>query len=183
MNEPAVKRMTVDEFLPWAAAQPAGRYELVCGEIVAMAPERAEHARAKAHVWRALDAAIAKAGVPCEAFVDGLTVKIDEYTSYEPDALVNCGPAVPGSSIVAPSPVVIVEVLSPSTAGIDKQVKMTDYFRLASVQHFIVVDLTRNLVVHFRRAENGTVSAAFLSDGDIVLDPPGLTLPVAVCLG
>ena len=37
------QRMTVPEFLAWAAAQPRGRYELVRGEIVAMAPERARH--------------------------------------------------------------------------------------------------------------------------------------------
>ena len=35
--------MTVQEFLAWAAAQPRGRYELVRGEVVAMAPERALH--------------------------------------------------------------------------------------------------------------------------------------------
>ena len=34
-------RMTVDEFLAWAMAQPEGRFELVDGRVVAMAPERA----------------------------------------------------------------------------------------------------------------------------------------------
>jgi len=38
--------MTVDQFLGWAMAQPDGaRYELMAGEVVAMAPERAAHAR------------------------------------------------------------------------------------------------------------------------------------------
>jgi Uma2 family endonuclease len=47
-------RMTVDQFLSWAMAQPDGpRYELVDGEVVAMAPERAGHARRKAAVWLA----------------------------------------------------------------------------------------------------------------------------------
>ena len=48
-------RMTVDEFLAWLEDGPAGaRYELVAGEAVAMAPERAAHARVKAEVWLAL---------------------------------------------------------------------------------------------------------------------------------
>jgi hypothetical protein len=48
MRAPARKRMTTDEFLAWAAEQPEGeRYELVAGEVVAMAPERLGHARVK----------------------------------------------------------------------------------------------------------------------------------------
>ena len=39
--------MNVPEFLSWADAQESGRYELVGGEIVAMAPERLEHVHAK----------------------------------------------------------------------------------------------------------------------------------------
>ena len=47
-------RMTVDQFLAWAMAQPEGRFELVDGEVVAMAPERAGHARLKARDLAAL---------------------------------------------------------------------------------------------------------------------------------
>jgi Uma2 family endonuclease len=45
MAEPAVSgRMTVDEFIDWAAAQPGGRYELLDGKVYAMSPERVGHA-------------------------------------------------------------------------------------------------------------------------------------------
>jgi Uma2 family endonuclease len=75
-------RMTVDQFLRWAMAQPDGpRYELVAGEVVAMPPQRAVNARRKARIWRALSDAIGAAGLPCEALPDGMTVKIDEHTS------------------------------------------------------------------------------------------------------
>ena len=40
-------RMTVDQFLAWAMVQPEGRFELVDGAVVAVAPERAAHARLK----------------------------------------------------------------------------------------------------------------------------------------
>ena len=40
MNAITKQRMTVAEFLVWAEAQSEGRYELVDGEIVKMAPER-----------------------------------------------------------------------------------------------------------------------------------------------
>lgn len=67
MNAPAVKRMTLPEFFTWAETQDKGRYELIRGEIVAMSPERAEQARSKATIWRALEASIKRAGLACEA--------------------------------------------------------------------------------------------------------------------
>ncbi len=53
MTAQSKPRMTVAEFLAWAAAQPRGRYELVQGEVVAMAPERARHNLVKLAVARA----------------------------------------------------------------------------------------------------------------------------------
>jgi Uma2 family endonuclease len=58
----------------------------VAGHVIAMAPERAVHARCNARIWRALTDAIDAAGLPCEALSDSMTVKIDEHTAYEPDA-------------------------------------------------------------------------------------------------
>jgi Uma2 family endonuclease len=80
--------MNVQEFLVWAAAQPHGRYELVRGEIVAMAPERARHNLVKAAVFRALSDAVTRVGLPCTVFTDGMTVVIDNEHSREPDAAV-----------------------------------------------------------------------------------------------
>jgi Uma2 family endonuclease len=78
------RRMTVEQFIDWAMAQPEGRFELVDGTVVAMAPERAAHARLKARVWRAFDDQIREQGPACEALPDGMTVKIDEHTAYIP---------------------------------------------------------------------------------------------------
>lgn len=178
MTATAAKRMTAAEFLAWAETRESGRYELLRGEIVAMAPERAEHARAKATVWRALSDAIAQGGAPCEAFVDGLGVAIDDHTVYEPDALVNCGEAVAPESLLAPAPVVIVEVISPSSRKIDTNAKLSDYFRVASVAHYLVVDLARRLVLHYRR-QGEEIGVAIVRDGAIGLDPPGLSIELA----
>jgi Uma2 family endonuclease len=53
--------MTVAEFLDWAVAQPRGRYELVDGEAVPMAPERALHNLVRAEVFLTLKNAIKRA--------------------------------------------------------------------------------------------------------------------------
>jgi Uma2 family endonuclease len=112
--------MKVDQFLDWTMAQPDGpRYELVAGYVVAMAPERAFHARRKARIGRGLTDAIGATGLPCEALPDGMTVKIDEHTAYEPDAVVHCGEPLPDDAVIVPAPVIVVEVLSPRTATRD----------------------------------------------------------------
>src|ERR1700746_712788 len=84
MNAPPVKRMTVPEFLAWAETQDSGRYELVSGQIVALGPERWEHVQAKQRAFREIAAAIERAGVGCQALVDGLAVAIDKASSYIP---------------------------------------------------------------------------------------------------
>jgi Uma2 family endonuclease len=179
MTAPAIKHMSVAEFLAWAETQDAGRYELVRGEVVAMAPERAEHGRTKANIWRAFDEAIKRAGLPCEAFVDSLGVAIDAQTAYIPDVLVNCGETVAPDSMLASSPIVLVEVLSPSSRNIDKSVKLADYFRLPSVAHYLIVDLGRRLVLHYRRKGDEPITVTIVKEGVIALDPPGLEITMS----
>jgi Uma2 family endonuclease len=183
MSNLAIKRMTVPEFLARVETQERGRYELIGGQPVAMTPERAEHVQAKLWAAVALAAAIQRAGVGCQAFVEGLAVVIDEGTAYQPDALVNCGEPVAPDSMTAPNPVIVVEVLSPSTRGIDTTVKLADYFRVPSLKHYLIVDLGRRHVVHYRKQPDGTVTVAVMIEGEIAFDPPGITVPVASFLG
>jgi Uma2 family endonuclease len=177
MPVPAPTRMTVDEFHAWLEEQPdRARYELVAGEPVAMAPERISHARIKARVWQALGAAIAGRGLPCEALPDGVTVRIDEYTAYEPDATVRCGAPASDDDVAVADPVIVVEVLSPSTRGRDAGAKLDDYFRLPSVRHYLLVKTERPTVIHHRRVDDGSIATRVVTGGTLHLDPPGLVV-------
>jgi Uma2 family endonuclease len=89
MNVQTKPRMTVDEFLAWAEARP-GRYELFRGEVFPMSPEVVGHTKVKGMVFAALLAGIRQRALPCQALTDGATVRVDELTAYEPDALVYC---------------------------------------------------------------------------------------------
>lgn len=176
MEQPKQAEFTADEFIAWALEQPAGRFELDNGIVVAMAPERVDHGRAKAQVWLALRLAIAARGLGCEALPDGATVRIDDRTVYEPDALVRCGPPLPGDAIEAGDPVIVVEVVSPSSRGIDKGAKLASYFLLPSVRHYLIVDTDQRVVIHHRLVEEGRIESRFLHEGPLTLDPPGLTI-------
>ncbi|AWN55447.1 hypothetical protein DK412_06335 [Methylobacterium sp. 17Sr1-1] len=169
--------MSVDEYLAWSEDNP-GRYELVQGEMFAMAAERARHAMTRVAVFDALRGAVRAAGVTCRAMPDGMTVRIDAYTAYEPDALVYRGPRIDPNAVEVKSPIIVVEVSSPSTRRTDASEKLTGYFRVPSIHHYLMVDPDRRTIVHHRRSGDG-IESTFLQDGILVLDPPGLELPVA----
>jgi len=172
------ERMTVNEFLPWAKQQPE-RFELFDGVPLAMSPERVIHGDTKYRAARAFDAAIAKARVPCRFVLDSAAVRIDARNSYQPDLLIYCGDPLPGDALEVPAPVVVVEILSPGNAITDLRDKLQGYFRVASIQHYLVIDPDKRLVIHHMRGRDDVVATRIVTTGQIVLEPPGLVLTVA----
>ncbi len=170
-------KMTVDEYLAWAEGQP-GRYELYAGTVYAMAPKRAGHGRVKYATQTALVAAIRRAHTPCHMLPDGMTVRVDNDTAHEPDALVYCGNELSSSAIEVPNPIIVVEVLSPSTRYIDASAKLAGYFRLASVQHYLIIDPDKPLVVHHARTEGEMLATRIVHAGPVPLDPPSIEVRV-----
>jgi Uma2 family endonuclease len=174
-------RMTREEFHRWAESQ-TERYERIAGEPVAMSPERIQHVRIKSRVWAALDRAVREAAADCEALADGVTIEVDADTDYQPDALVNCGPRLPPDATAATNPVIVVEVLSPATQSVDSSEKLADYFRVTSIQHYLIVRARRQEIIHHWRSGDEIKSRA-VNIGEIRLDPPGIVLDVADVYG
>ncbi len=172
-------KMTVDEFLVWSERTP-GRYELFDGQVIVMQSERVGHIRFKDRAKAALTRALVAAGkdASCEALADGATVRIDDATAYEPDALIYCGPRLPDDAIEIPRVVVVVEVRSPSTGSIDANDKLVDYFRVPTIMHYIIVNPSRRPVVHHARQADGTILTRILSSGTLELAPPGISINV-----
>ena len=180
-HQPRPAPLTADAFIEWAMRQPSGRFELFRGEIVGKAPERVGHVRVKKELLKALDRALAGHPSGCEAFVDGMTVRIDDATAYEPDALVRCGPKLPNDAVQLTDPVVVVEVVSPSSKGIDAGAKLADYFRLASVRHYLVVHPEGRRVIHHARSAKGgeIVTRVLGEEATLALEPPGIEIAVS----
>ena len=116
-----------------------------------MAAETVVHARIKRRIEHALGAALAQGGHACEVFVSGPKVRIDADTAFEPDVVVSCA----ADGLLAPEPLIVVEVLPPSTrekAG-------------------------RRLDVHHRRAPGEQAFRTSIArDGILRIDPPGAAL-------
>jgi Uma2 family endonuclease len=172
--------MTVDEFLAWAVRQDKGRYELFDGRVIMQQPERWGHLNRKGEIFVALRVAIERAGAPLFAATDGATVRIDKATAFEPDALVAPLPYPDDDTIEIPNPIIVVEVLSPSTAKRDLSDKLAGYFQVPSIQHYLVIDPEDREIIWHRRATAGTLEPPrTLREGSLRLDPPGVVLAVA----
>jgi Uma2 family endonuclease len=174
-------KLTAEEFLAWAEGRP-GRYELVDGEVLAQASERVAHAKTKLAAALALQDAVRRAGAPCHVLPDGVAVRVDAATVFEPDAQLYCGPELPPDTLIVESPLIVVEVLSPSTGRNDVLGKLS-YFRIASVVHYLILDPDEPLVIHHRRGQGADILTRLIHEGDIALDPPGLVIPLSDIYG
>jgi Uma2 family endonuclease len=179
-------RMNVEEFLAWSERQPAeDRYELVDGEVVPMSPERYRHSLVKTDAVVALHAAVKAAGVPCKVLADGPGVVINDHTTRIPDASVQCrgGLKQDPEALVLVAPLIVLEVVSPSTERDDLGDKLVEYLSVPSIHHYLIVLPKKRAVAHHKRNDQGEWSIAIRLDGDIVLDPPGIKVAVADLIG
>lgn len=177
MNVPNLKRMTAEEYADWAGQQPTGRYELIDGMVVQMNSETAAHARVKLNVALAFREKLRALKLAGEVFGDGIAVKVSDKVVHEPDALLRLGTKLADNIILVTDPVIVVEVLSPRSGPIDTGVKLANYFKIATVQHYLVVNTIQRAVQHFVRDNDGwPVMRPLITEGDIPLDPPGLVI-------
>ena len=75
-------------------------------------------------------------------------------------------------------PLVPVEVLSPDSGTKDRATKLRAYFKLPSVQHYLIVWPEERRIVRHSRMPNDQVATRIFVSGEIGLDPPGLTVTV-----
>jgi len=182
MSAVAKTSMTVDEYLAWSQGQD-GRWELIDGEPVKMEAERVEHLEIKLAAATALIDAIHRAKAPCQTLPDGATIRISKSTAYEPDVMVRCGPRLPRGTLEIPDAVVVVEVLSPSSAGRDYGEKVDGYFSVPSIQHYLILVPDQRKVVHCRRGQGDVIERRLVASGALTLVPPGLEVDVEALFG
>jgi len=146
MGQPQRKRMSIEDFLSWEEQQDA-RYEFVDGDVFLMAGGTEGHDTVRGNVFATLRSKLARG--PCRAQLD-LKLVCPNGRSRYPDVAVVCGPRDPKATVLT-DPVVLIEVLSPSTRATDYIVKSTDYGSVASVSVYLIVDPNEPRVDVLRR--------------------------------
>ncbi len=174
-----IPRVTYGEYLA-LESKAAVRHEYLRGEVYAMAGGTLEHGAVIAALTGELHAALR--GRPCRIFSSDVRVRVEatDLTTY-PDISVVCGPLqtaeVDPNAIT--NPIVVVEVLSPSTEAYDRGAKAGHYRRLASLRELVLVSPAERRIEVQRRNERGGWELQEADAGErIEVASLGLTLEV-----
>jgi Uma2 family endonuclease len=135
---PTLEHLDFDAFI-LAYGESDVRYEMYDGDVFAMAGGSENHSLVSGNAFAALRQRAKPRG--CKAHGADLYVRPadDNMSAMSPDAYVRCGPPLPKGQYFANDPVVIVEVLSPSTMSFDRGAKLQRYFKFSSLQHVIIL--------------------------------------------
>jgi Uma2 family endonuclease len=126
------------------------RSELHEGEIVAMAGASPDHQRIAHRISVVATAALDPVG--CEVFDTDCRVRIPEENYYYPDVVFVCDPIFePDEPDSLLNPLVVVEVLSPSTEERDRNRNLRGYMRVPSIEEIVLASSLRRKVEVYRR--------------------------------
>ena len=81
-------------------------------------------------------------------------------------------------TLLTPTELIVVEVVSPSSERDDTGEKLVEYFSVASIRHYLIVNPFRRVVIHHARDDAGTIVTRIMIDGTIDLTPPGMDVAV-----
>lgn len=162
---------TVEEFDRWNAQQPE-RWEFIGGVPVMMAPAANNHSLVKGNIFATLHAKL-RSG-PCRPIVDGPEVRSAKLVAI-PDVVVTCE-VIDGRSGIVGRPVLLVEVISPSSERNDTQHKWHSYCLIPSLQHYLVVSQEERFLILHTRTGASSFHETMHSDGQIELPAIGVTL-------
>lgn len=174
MNLTLRKPMTLPEFLDWEQKQEL-RYEFDGFQPIAMTGGSAAHAVIQRNLAISLGGRLR--GRPCQFYGSDLKIEVVGRIRY-PDGFVVCGP-VPLTSAVVHDPIVVFEVLSPSTSGIDRIVKTREYQATTSVQRYVILEQDRIAATVFARRDGEWVGHVLAEDAVLAMPEIDVEFPLA----
>ncbi|MDZ4840531.1 MAG: Uma2 family endonuclease [Hyphomicrobium aestuarii] len=130
-------------------------YELIAGVVTMMTNPTRRHETIVTNIVTSLAAPVRKRGYSMD--IGGMRVQREAagtgLDKVKPDIAVRCAPGTPEDNLLnfITDPIVIVEVLSPSTIDYDRGQKLEFYKSLPSVQHVVLVYQDQLRIEHYIR--------------------------------
>ena len=171
-----VPAMTRDQFLDWAEAQDA-RYEFDGFEPVAMTGGTLNHNQIAFNIHVSLRGRLG--GTGCRPLgIDAGVATIGDTVRY-PDGVVTCSPTQ-GASRLVPGPVVVFEVVSPTSGHMDRIVKVREYAAVESIRRYVIIESASvGLTVHERQEAGQKWAVTTKIADDVLLLPEiGVEIPI-----
>ncbi|MGH9842124.1 MAG: Uma2 family endonuclease, partial [Blastocatellia bacterium] len=108
-------------------------------------------------------------GTGCRIFVFDMKARVEPVDAfYYPDVMATCEPFV-AKSVFKSRPFLIIEVLSPSTASIDRREKLAAYGQLDSVREYVIVHQDSRRIELHRKDDRGKWQAAILGENNVLV--------------
>ena len=154
------------------------KYEYIEGVVYAMAGTSQNHSRITGNTFNALFNYLRNS--PCETYSENIKVCTHEEVFYYPDILVTCEGEFK-NKYYCEEPILIIEIISPSTAQIDRREKLRAYQQMPSVQEYVIVEQEKISVEIHRRQPDGRWITYFFTrtDTEFTLESVDLTLELA----
>lgn len=177
MNVAVRRQWTQQEFFDWAEAQER-RYEFDGFQPVAMTGGNNNHSGLHRNIVLAVGNRLR--GQACQVFGPDAGVATVGSTVRFPDAVVTCARVV-GTDRLLPGVIVVFEVISPTSGGLDRIVKLREYAAVPSILRYVIVESAMmGLTVLSRGQGDANWTATALGEGDVLVMPEiGIELPVA----
>jgi Uma2 family endonuclease len=178
--QPNPIRMTEAEYLAFEDSTEE-RHEYSRGRVYAMTGGSYRHSVITLNIGGELRSQLA--GKDCTPSSPDLKIYVSKKKTYRyPDASVVCGDPifVEGRTDVITNPVVLIEVLSPSTASIDAVDKLDDYTRIESLHTYLLVSQDAPKIQRFVRHESSQWLYTFVTGLDSQIDVPPLDCTLAL---
>lgn len=160
--------LTPEEYLAWERKADT-KHEYLRGEIIAMSGASHAHSLIVTNISGELY--IQLKGGTCEVHTNDIRVRTSPEISYfYPDVLVVCGePRFEDNAFdTLLNPIVLVEVLSPSTQAYDRGEKFKHYQQLTSLREYILVSQGEVEVERYRRQGTEWQPTEFRSLEDVL---------------
>ena len=175
MSRAVSRPMTLAEFLGWEERQPL-RHEFDGLRPVAITGGTWAHAIMQPNLAIAIGGRLR--GGPCRFYGSDLKIRTGDDHIRHPDGFVPCTPGESASTVVS-DPVVLFEVLSPSTAAMDRIVKAREYHATPSGQRYVMLEQDRVGATIYARAGDGWTHEILIAESMLGLPDIGLALPLA----
>ncbi|MGX9728795.1 MAG: Uma2 family endonuclease [Candidatus Electronema sp. VV] len=150
------------------------KHEFIDGAVYAMAGASADHGRIAGNLFAAFLRHLQERKSPCEPFQADMKVKAGKKFFY-PDVLVSCEQEE--NDYYRNAPLLIVEVVSPSTRKTDNTVKRLTYQNLPSLKEYVLIEQDFVDVEVCRRINHWRPEHYYLGDA-VHFASVDLTLPV-----
>ena len=166
----AKPHLSVDDYLLWETEQPL-RHDYVRGEVFAMTGGTLRHNQATVAAtvtWKTH-----LKGTPCKVFSGDVKVAVQETGHwFYPDVVVTCSAQdlADMNATQVRAPVLVLEVLSPSTAAYDRGDKFLSLQKLASLQEYALLDAGAARLEVFRRNAAGRFEHFVFEGADTVAE-------------